>query len=73
MTDKLDLVGNIINIGDTVVFGSAQSMRLLTGEIIKINNKTVQIKHEEYSNHTYSKISESRRNFDDVVVVGRKS
>ncbi len=72
MTDKLDLVGNIINIGDIVVFGSAQSMKLLTGEVVKINNKTVQIKHEEYSNHAYSKISESRRNFDDVVVVGRK-
>ena len=72
MSNNLDLVGNIICIGDTVVFGSAQSMRLLTGEVIKMNNKTVQIKHEEYSNHTYSKISESRRNFDDVVVIERK-
>ncbi len=73
MSNNLDLVGNIIYIGDTVVFGSAQSMRLLTGEVVKINNKTVQIKHEEYQNHTYSKISESRRNFDDVVVIGRNS
>ncbi len=40
MTDKLDLVGNIICIGDTVVFGSAQSMRLLTGEVIKMNTLT---------------------------------
>lgn len=64
-----DILGNTLEVGDKVVFGTAQSMRLMTGVIIKVNPKTVMIKHEEYRNGSYSEISESRRNFEDVVKI----
>jgi len=64
-----DILGNELSVGDTVVFGSAGSMCLRKGEVVKINPKTVIIKHEEYYNGSYSTIQESRRNFEDVVKV----
>ena len=64
-----DLLGRELKIGDMVVFGSAGSMTLRTGKVIKINNKTVNIAHEEYSNRSYSTAVESRRNFEDVVKI----
>lgn len=64
-----DILGTPIELGQKVVFGSAGSMCLRVGEIIKVNTKTVVIKHHEYNNGPYSSIMESRRNFDDVVVV----
>lgn len=64
-----DILGNSLEVGDKVVFGAAQSMRLMTGVVSKVNPKTVMIKHEEYRNGCYSEISESRRNFEDVVKV----
>lgn len=64
-----DILGNTLEVGDKVVFGTAQSMRLMTGVVSKVNPKTVMIKHEEYRNGCYSEISESRRNFEDVVKV----
>jgi hypothetical protein len=64
-----DILGNTLEVGDKVVFGTAQSMRLMTGIISKIHLKTVMIKHEEYRNGCYSEISESRRNFEDVVKI----
>ena len=64
-----DILGNDLAVGDKVVFGTAQSMRLMQGVITKINAKTVMIKHEEYRNGSYSEISESRRNFEDVVKI----
>ncbi len=64
-----DILGNDLQVGDKVVFGTAQSMRLMTGIISKIHPKTVMIKHEEYRNGSYSEISESRRNFEDVVKI----
>lgn len=63
----LDILNNQLRVGDKVVFGSAQSLTLRTGTITKINSKTVSIKHEQYHNNSYSEISESRRNFRDVV------
>lgn len=65
----VDILGTPIEIGQKVVFGSAGSMCLRVGEIIKVNAKTVLIKHHEYNNGPYSSIMESRRNFDDVVVI----
>lgn len=64
-----DILGNELALGDTVVFGKAQTMCLHKGKVIKINAKTVIIEHEEYSNGSYSRIAESRRNFEDVVKV----
>lgn len=64
-----DILGNTIEIGDKVVFGTAQSMHLMVGVISKVHPKTVMIKHEEYRNGSYSEISESRRNFEDVVKI----
>lgn len=64
-----DLLGNDIAVLSTVVFGSAGSMSLRTGVVIKINEKTVTIKHTEYNNGPYSTIEESKRRFDDVVVI----
>lgn len=64
-----DILGNTLEVGDKVVFGTAQSMHLMTGIISKIHPKTVMIKHEEYRNGSYSEISESRRNFEDVVKI----
>ena len=64
-----DILGNVLAIGDSVVFGSAGSMCLRIGKIVKISTKTVSIEHEEYSNGSYSRIKESRRNFEDVVKV----
>lgn len=64
-----DILGNTLEVGNKVVFGTAQSMRLMTGVISKVNPKTVMIKHEEYHNHSYSTIEESRRNFEDVVKI----
>lgn len=63
----LDILNNQLRVGDKVVFGSAQSLALRTGTISKINDKTVTIKHEQYHNNSHSEISESRRNFKDVV------
>lgn len=65
---KFDSVGQAIQVGDTVVFGQAGSMRLFKGVVSKINDKTVTIEHEEYANGSYSTIKESRRAFADVVV-----
>ena len=65
----LDILNNQLRVGDKVVFGSAQSLTLRTGTITKINDKTVNIKHEQYHNNSYSEISESRRNFRDVVKI----
>lgn len=64
-----DILGNDLSVGDKVVFGTAQSMCLMKGVITKIHPKTVMIKHEEYRNGSYSEISESRRNFEDVVKI----
>ena len=64
-----DILGNPLSVGDKVVFGTAQSMSLMQGVISKINPKTVIISHEEYRNGPYSEISESRRNFEDVVKI----
>jgi hypothetical protein len=64
-----DILGTPIELGQKVVFGSAGSMCLRVGEIVKVNAKTVMIKHAEYHNGSYSTIEESRRNFDDVVVI----
>lgn len=64
-----DILGSTLEVGDKVVFGAASSMRLMTGVISKIHPKTVMIKHEEYHNHSYSTIEESRRNFEDVVKI----
>lgn len=64
-----DILGNELVIGDKVVFGTAQSMHLMVGIVSKIHPKTVMIKHEEYRNGSYSEISESRRNFEDVVKI----
>lgn len=64
-----DLVGNHIAILSVVAFGSAGSMKLRTGVVIKINDKTVTIKHREYSNGSYSTTEESKRRFEDVVVI----
>lgn len=64
-----DLLGRELNVGDMVVFGSAGSMTLRRGKVIKVNNKTVNITHEEYSNGSYSTAVESRRNFEDVVKI----
>lgn len=64
-----DILGNNLAVGDEVVFGTAQSMRLMIGVVSKVNPKTVMIKHEEYHNHSYSTIEESRRNFEDVVKI----
>lgn len=58
-----------INLNDGVVFGKAGSMTLHIGKVIKINAKTVLIEHEEYANGSYSTITESRRSFEDVVVI----
>lgn len=65
----LDLNNTQLRVGDKVVFGSSQSLTLRTGTIIKINDKTVTIKHEQYNNGSYSSIKESRRNFRDVVKI----
>lgn len=64
-----DILGNDLSVGDKVVFGTAQSMHLMIGIISKIHPRTVMIKHEEYRNGSYSEISESRRNFEDVVKI----
>lgn len=64
-----DILGNDLVIGDKVVFGTAQSMRLMTGIISKIHPKTIMIKHEAYMNGSYSEISESRRDSCDVVKI----
>lgn len=64
-----DILGNDLAVGDKVVFGTAQSMHLMVGTIKKIHPKTVMISHEEYKNHSWSEISESRRNFEDVVKI----
>lgn len=58
-----------INLNDNVVFGKAGSMQLIKGKVIKINAKTVTIEHKEYNNGPYSTITESRRAFQDVVVI----
>jgi hypothetical protein len=65
-----DILGTPILLNQKVVFGSAGSMSLRVGTIVKVCPKTVIIKHEEYNNGSYSTIVESRRNFDDVVVIG---
>lgn len=69
MSNAFDIMGNPIHEGDEVVFGQAGSMRLITGKVIKISAKTVRIEHQEYANGSYSRIAESQRLFDDVVVV----
>ena len=63
-----DILGNDLEIGDKVVFGMAQTMRLHTGEIIKISTKTVKIKHEVYQNG-WQETTESQRAFEDVVKI----
>ena len=65
---KFDSVGQILQVGSSVVFGQAGSMKLFKGVVSKINDKTVTIEHEEYANGSYSTIKESRRAFTDVVV-----
>lgn len=64
-----DIVGREISVNDKVVFGSAKSKHLRTGEIIKINEKTVLVAHEECKNDSYSTIKKSLRQPCDVVVI----
>lgn len=64
-----DKLMRTIKLNDGVVFGKAGSMTLHTGKVIKINAKTVTIEHESYNNSSYSTLTESRRAFEDVVVI----
>lgn len=64
-----DKLMRTINVNDGVVFGKVGSMTLHTGKVIKINAKTVTIEHEEYNTGPYSTTTESRRAFEDVVVI----
>lgn len=64
-----DIIGTEINLNDRVVFGSAKSMHLRIGEVVKINEKSVLITHEEYSNDSHSTIKRSLRQPCDIVVI----
>lgn len=71
---KVDKLGNEIKVGDKVVFGMGQSMTLLIGEVIKINDKTVTILRKwKQQRMGYKEMfecqDEYRRLFDNVVVV----
>ena len=46
MEDKKDYLGNILSVGDTVVFMQIGYRGLLTGEIISISNSKAKMKHE---------------------------
>lgn len=63
-----DILGNDLQVGDKVVFGMAQTMQLHTGTIMKVNAKTVKIKHEAYQNG-WQETVESQRSFEDVVKI----
>ena len=68
-----DIRGVEINVGDTVVFGLAQTKTLSIGKVIKINPKTVKIEYKALSWHWKSGeckeyTEECLREFDNVVV-----
>jgi len=67
MTDHL---GNSLAVGDKVVFGLAQTLQLATGEIVKINQKTVKIRYTGYDDWgRHADGLECLRTFDNVVRV----
>jgi hypothetical protein len=74
---KVDIKGTPIEVGSKVVFGSAQSMRLQTGVVTKINPKTVAILQEYIGYHWQDTLKANpipgsirhQRAFDDVVVI----
>lgn len=68
--NPVDCINQRIELHAQVVFGRAGSSLLFKGTVTKINAKTVTIKHDEYNNGPYSTITDSRRAFEDVVVVG---
>lgn len=64
-----DIRGVEINVGDTVVFGLAQTKTLSKGVVVKINPKTVSIDHHYYDAYTRkNRIGNCLREFDNVVV-----
>ena len=62
-----DIRGNLISVGDPVVFGLGGTMTLHTGVVIKINPKTVTIEGESRV-VSYSEKTTWQRAFLDVVV-----
>jgi len=71
-----DKLGNPIEVGDTVVFGEAQHMNLLTGSVMKISPKTVKIEYtvsyvDYYTKEPYLRLLQCNRTFDNVVVVNK--
>jgi hypothetical protein len=67
-----DINDKIIQVEDTVVFGSPQSMELLIGIVKKINKKTVTIRHVDMREiNGFKRILETmyQRSFDNVVVI----
>lgn len=69
MSTPLDIRGNSIREGDTIIFGHAQSMILLQGVVVKINAKTVKIEHKVWNGYTKVYDTEyAQRTFDNVVV-----
>lgn len=69
MINPVDCINQPIELHMNVVFGKAGSMRLFKGKVTKINAKTVTIEHDEYNTGPYSTATESRRAFEDVVVI----
>lgn len=72
MSTPLDIIGNGIAVGDTVVFGQGQHMNLLMGTVIAINPKTVRIEHEtaDWDGRQWVKrLTDSLRTFENVVIV----
>ena len=59
---KVDIVGNPINVGDTVVFGLGQTYQLDTAKVLKICKKVVILDYDAGWKNV-------QRPFDDVVVV----
>lgn len=46
MTEKKDYLGNIVNIGDTVVFMQIGYRGLMKGKIVSLSNQKAKISHE---------------------------
>ena len=47
MSEKIDYVGNVLNIGDTVVFMQIRYRGLMKGVIKTMSNKKATISHEK--------------------------
>lgn len=69
----LDIMNQLINTGDCVVFGLGGTMTLASGIVKKINKKTVTIQHIfSYTNHKRKLVEREDiyyRTYDNVVVV----